>query len=164
MHTKAPRSLDRLLRTLRATMRTCDLPRPDRLVISTRSRSAHLEFTSAAPLDRVAGLLLWTSTLHVVDLTWTHRSGGQFALAATGRTSAGLSIGMACAVPASAVGARVLDLGHGVRLASFPDAFDLAHTFNLPEHHSEPVSFNEVADLLAFARTTPVAAVAEVAA
>jgi hypothetical protein len=135
-------------------MRTHNLPRPDRLVISTLSRSTHLEFTSAAPLDRLAGLLLWANTLHGVSLTWTHRHGGQFTLAATGRTGAGLSIGMAATVPASTVGARVLDLGRGAFVASFPEVFGLARTFGLVEHDSEPVSFNEVADLLTFARTT----------
>ncbi|MCS7484900.1 hypothetical protein [Umezawaea endophytica] len=158
------RSLDRILRTLRATMRTHGLPRPDRLVISTRSRSIHLEFTSTAPLDRVTGLLLWANTLHGVSLTWTHRPGGVFALAATGRTGAGLGIGMACSIPASAVGARVLDLGAGARLASFPESFDLARTFGVAEHDTESVSFNEVADLLGFARTTAAPVVVAVAA
>jgi hypothetical protein len=145
-------------------MRTHDLPRPDRLVISTRSRSAHLEFSLAAPLDRLAGLLLWSNTLHGVSLVWTHRHGGLFTLAATGRTGAGLSIGMTATVPASAVGARVLDLGHGAHTASFPGSFDLARTFSLAEYDSESVSFHEVADLLAFARTAPAPVVAGVAA
>ncbi len=105
-----PRSLDRLLRTLRGTMRTHDLPRPDRLVISTRSGSVHLELTSGAPRDRVTGLLDWADLLHDTHLVWTHRAHGLVDIAATGYTASGITLGIAATVSVADLGGHLVDL------------------------------------------------------
>jgi hypothetical protein len=110
------RSLDRLLRTLRGTMRTHDLPRPDRLVISTRSGSVHLELTSGVPRDRVTGLLDWADLLHGVHVVWTHRTHGLVDIAATGHTTAGTTLGIAATVTVVDLGGHLVDLG-GATLA-----------------------------------------------
>lgn len=144
------RSLDRTLRAFRGHVRTCNLPRPDRLVISTMSRSVHTEFTSALPLDRFAAVLLWTATLQGVSFGLTFGWTDEVRLAATGRTRSGLSIGLACAV-------GVLDLGGTVERVDhrkvWPDTF--AHLHGLPtltSTYTDAVSFDELAGLLAHAR------------
>jgi hypothetical protein len=148
------RSLDRILRTLRATMRTRGLPRPDRLVISTRSRSAHAEFSTGTAPDRLAGLLLWTATLHGVSLVWTYRPGDHtVTVAATGRTGSGIAIGLACSAAISDLGGHVHD---GVAV--------LARSFRLVPFTPDPVSFDELAQVVAVACAAAPARLAEVAA
>ncbi|WP_229369294.1 hypothetical protein [Umezawaea beigongshangensis] len=136
-------------------MRTRSLPRPDRLVVSTRSRSLHAEFTSGTAPDRLAAVLLWSATLDGLSLAWTHRSGGVLALAATGRTASGLSLGLAASGPVVELAGRVLDLWPH-RLA------ELAGVFALAEHHTEIVTYDEVAHVVTAARAT--ASALEVAA
>lgn len=145
MRANGSRSLDRLLRTLSGVMRSRNLPRPDRLVISTLSRSAHAEFTTGSAPDRLAAVLLWCVGLDGVSLAWTHRPSGVLALAATGRTATGISLGLACSVPISGLAARVADLGP-TRVAT------LAGAFRLPEYGTEPVTYDEVAHLVAVSR------------
>jgi hypothetical protein len=103
-------SLDKLLRTLRGTMRTHDLTRPDRLVISAGSGSVHLELTSGAPRDRVAGLLGWADLLHGQNLVWTHRPRGLVDIAATGTTSTGTTLGVAATVTVTDLGGHLVAL------------------------------------------------------
>lgn len=147
MPANGSRSLDRIFRTLYGLMRSRNLPRPDRLVISTRSRSAHAEFTSGTAPDLLAAVLLWCTGLHGVSLAWTHRP-GVLSLAATGRTAAGVSLGLACSVPLSGLAARVADLG-STRVAT------LAGAFRLAEYDTETVTWDEVAHLVASSRTVP---------
>jgi hypothetical protein len=145
------RSLDRILRTLRATMRTRGLPRPDRLVISTRSRSAHADFSSGTAPDRMAGLLLWTATLHGVSLVWTYRPGDHtVTVAATGRTGTGITIGLACSAAIADLGGHVHD---GVAV--------LAEAYRLVPFTPESATYDEVAQVVTAARTVrPAVAVA----
>jgi hypothetical protein len=144
------RSLDRILRTLRATMRTRGLPRPDRLVISTLSRSAHVEFSSGTAPDRVAGLLLWTATLQGVSLVWTFRPGDTLTVAATGRTGTGIAVGLAASVSITDLGGRQVD---GIA--------QLAGTFRLAPFAPESVTYDEIAHVVTTARTVrPAVAVA----
>jgi hypothetical protein len=160
MSANTSRSLDRILRTLRATMRTRGLPRPDRLVISTRSSSVHLEFTSAAPLDRLAGLLLWTSTLDGVSLVRTHRSAGVVSVAATGRTGSGIGIGLATTVTVTDLGGHLVELDQ-------PRPVVLAVVGNLGRlgvFESEQVTFDELAQVVTTARAIPAGGVVGVAA
>jgi hypothetical protein len=148
------RSLDRILRTLRATMRTRGLPRPDRLVISTRSRSAHVEFSSGTAPDRLAALLLWTATLHGVSLVWTWRPGDNaLTVAATGRTAAGLSIGLASSASVADLGGHVRD---GVAV--------LAGAYRLTAFAPDPVAYDELVQVVTTARTLPARLVTGVAA
>lgn len=148
MRANGSRSLDRIFRTLYGLMRSRNLPRPDRLVISTLSRSAHAEFTSGTAPDLLASVLLWCTGLDGVSLAWTHRPGGVLALAATGRTGSGVSLGLACSVPMSGLAARMADLGP-TRVAT------LAGTFRLAEHDTETVTYDEVAHVVTSSRTTP---------
>ncbi|MFT7837574.1 hypothetical protein Q5530_15650 [Saccharothrix sp. BKS2] len=148
MSANGSRSLDRILRTLRGVMRSRNLPRPDRLVISTRSCSAHAEFTTGPAPDLLSAVLLWCLGLDGVSLAWTHRPGGVLALAATGRTPAGVSLGLACSVPLSGLAAHLADLGP-TRVAT------LAGVFRLAEHDTEPVTYDEVAHLVTASRALP---------
>ncbi|MFD7657897.1 hypothetical protein ACFV4N_28325 [Actinosynnema sp. NPDC059797] len=155
MPANGSRSLDRIFRTLYGLMRSRHLPRPDRLVISTRSRSAHAEFTTGTPPDLLAAALLWCTGLHGISLAWTHRPGGVLALAATGRTAGGVCLGLACSVPLSGLAARVVDLGP-TRVVT------LAGAFRLAEHATDTATFDEVAHLVAASRAASTGA--EVAA
>ena len=135
-------SLDRILRTLRATMRTRGLPRPDRLVISTRSRSVHIEFTTGTAPDRLAALLLWSATLHAVTLAWTWTTTGLH-VATTGRTSGGITLGAATTTDLTGLAARVLTGGTVVELAG---------SLRLPLWETETVSHEELAHLVMASR------------
>jgi hypothetical protein len=135
------RSLDRILRTLRATMRTRGLPRPDRLVVSTLSRSAHVEFSSGTAPDRLAGLLLWTATLHGISLVWTYRPGDTLTVAATGRTGSGIGVGLAASVSLDDLGGHVHD---GVAV--------LAKAFRLVPFAPESATYDEIAHVVTAAR------------
>lgn len=150
MPAKDNRSLDRVLRTLRATMRTYNLPRPDRLVISTVSRSVHAEFTSGTAVDRVSAVLLWTATLHGVEFGLTLGYRDEVRLAATGRTGSGIGIGLACS-------GSVVDLGGHVdehdgfngrvhRFAQLPGLPTLA------EAHTDLASYDELVRLVTAVR------------
>jgi hypothetical protein len=138
------RSLDRILRTLRATMRTRGLPRPDRLVISTRSRSAHVEFSSGTAPDRLAALLLWTATLHGVSLVWTYRPGDTLTVAATGRTGSGIAVGLAASASIADLGGHVRD---GVAV--------LAGAYRLIAFAPDSVAYDELVQVVTTARTIP---------
>lgn len=95
-------------------MRTHNLARPDRLVISTRSGSVHLELTSGAPHDRVTGLLGWADLLHGMDMVWMYRPRRPCDLvdiAATGTTASGTTVGVAATVTVADLGGHLVDLG-----------------------------------------------------
>ncbi|XVV03374.1 hypothetical protein ACQPW3_39615 [Actinosynnema sp. CA-248983] len=147
MPTNGSRSLDRILRALRGRMRSANLPRPDRLVISTVSSSVHAEFTSGTAPDLLSAVLLWSTGLDGLSLGWTHRPGGLLVLAATGRTSGGVNLGLACSVPLSGLSSTVRDLGP-TRVAT------LAGVFRLAEHATETVTYDEVAHVVTASRTT----------
>lgn len=148
MSAKGSRSLDRIFRTLSGLMRSRNLPRPDRLVISTRSRSAHAEFTTGTPPDLLAAVLRWAPVLDGVELAVTHRPTGLLTLAATGATGTGVALGLVCTVPASAVGIRVLDLD-GERLTFLRAGH---RVLLLDDHVAEQVDCFEAARLVATAR------------
>lgn len=151
----APRRLDGLLRSVRGHIRTLGLPRPDRLVISTPSGSVHAEFTSGTAPDRLACLLVWAASLHGVELTWTLQASGTLAVAATGRTASGITLGLTAS-------ASVLELGGKVKSGS---RAVLAKAFRLSVCTPEQVTFDEVAQVVQAARVASAAAVVlEVAA
>jgi len=142
----SPRSLDRIMRTVRATMRTRGLPRPDRLVISTRSRSVHLEFTSGTAPDRLAALLLWSVILDGLSLVWSHQPHNTVSVAATGRTRSGISFGLAASVDVTDVdGHPGVDRGKPVVV--------LAGVFRLAPCVAESVTYGEVARLVHLGRS-----------
>ncbi|USX50600.1 hypothetical protein [Lentzea sp. HUAS12] len=138
----APRRLDGLLRSIRGHIRTLDLPRPDRLVISTPSGSVHAEFTSGTAPDRLACLLVWAASLHGVELTWTLQAAGTLSVAATGRTASGVMLGLAAS-------ASVVELGGKVKSGS---GAVLAKAFRLAVCAPEQVTFDEVAQVVQAAR------------
>lgn len=146
----APRRLDGLLRSVRAHIRTRRLPRPDRLVISTPSSSVHAEFTSGTAPDRLAHLLIWCATLQAVELTWTLQAvAGTVAVAATGRTTKGITVGLAASASVNELGGTfLLDCKNVVAV--------LANAFRLVEHTPEQVTFDEVAQVVQAARRAPV--------
>lgn len=157
MPTNDNRSLDRILRTVRGHIRTYNLPRPDRLVISTRSRSVHAEFTSGTAVDRFAAVLLWTATLHGNEFGLTYGWHDEVRLAATGRTGTGIGIGLACSGSVVELGGTVEEHdglnGWEHRFANLPGLPTLA------EARTDLASFDELARLVASARSTaPVAA------
>ena len=141
MPANTSRSLDRIIRTLRSLMRTSGLPRPDRLVISTRSGSVHAEFTSGTASDRLASVLLWTSRLDGVTLTWTLRPDRVLSVAATARNRAGLAFGLTAS-------ADIADLGAD---STGRSAVTLG-PFRLVPLVVEPVTFEEVARLVHLGR------------
>ena len=145
-------SLDRILRTLRATMRTRGLPRPDRLIISTRSRSVHIEFTAGTGPDRLAALLLWSATLTAVTLGWTWTTNGLH-IAVTGRTGGGITLGAATTADLTELAARVLPGG---------TVIELAGSLRLSLWETETVSHEEVAHLIRASRAAQAAPVAVV--
>jgi hypothetical protein len=139
------RSLDRIMRSVRSTMRSKGLPRPDRLVISTRSRSVHLEFASGTAPDRLAALLLWSIALDGVSLVWTHQPRNSVSVAATGRRS-GLSYGLATSLDVADLdGHHGTDRGKPVVL--------LAGVFRLAPCVAESVTYEEVARLVHLGRS-----------
>ena len=140
----APRRLDGLLRAVRGHIRTLGLPRPDRLVISTPSGSVHAEFTSGTAPDRLACLLVWAASLHGVELTWTLQAAGTLSVAATGRTAAGVTLGLAAS-------ASVVELGGKVKSGS---GAVLAKAFRLSVCAPEQVTFDEVAQVVQAARVS----------
>jgi hypothetical protein len=149
------RSLDRTLRAVRGHMRTYNLPRPDRLVISTLSRSVHTEFTSGTAVDRFAAVLLWSATLHGNEFAVTYGLHDEVRLAATGRTGSGIGIGLACS-------GSVFELGGTVEEHDGPDAWDLhfARLAGLPtlaQERTDFASYDELAELVAHARTVKAA-------
>lgn len=147
----APRRLDGLLRSVRAHIRTRGLPRPDRLVISTGSRSVHAEFTSGTAPDRLAYLLVWAATLESVELTWTHQAAGTLIVAATGRTSSGIGIGLTASASVQELGGKVVQPGAVAVLLK---------TFRLAQYVSEQVTFDEVVKVVQAARRVPSARLA----
>lgn len=136
-----PNSLDRIIRTLRSFMRSSGLPRPDRLVVSTRSGSVHAEFTAGAAPDRLAALLLWVTRLDGVTLTWTLRPDRVLTVAATARDRAGLVFGLTASAALSDLGA--VPVGEA--------AVSLG-PFRLIPLVVEPVTFEEVARLVHLGR------------
>jgi hypothetical protein len=145
---RAQRRLDGLLRSVRGHIRTLGLPRPDRLVISTPSSSVHAEFTSGTAPDRLAHLLIWCATLQAVELTWTLQAvAGNVAVAATGRTTTGITIGLAAS-------ASVTDLGGTFLMDRTNVVAVLANAFRLVDHSPEQVTFDEVAQVVQTARRT----------
>ncbi|MFI9813207.1 hypothetical protein [Saccharothrix variisporea] len=134
-------SLDRIIRTLRSFMCSTGLPRPDRLVISTRSGSVHAEFTSGTAPDRLAALLLWTTQLDGLTLTWTLRPDNTLTVAATARNRAGLTFGLTASAEVSAFG--------GVPVGK---AAVTLGPFRLAPIVVEPVTFEEVARLVQLGR------------
>ncbi|SDP60825.1 hypothetical protein SAMN05421507_11190 [Lentzea jiangxiensis] len=155
------RSLDRILRTVRGHIRTYNLPRPDRLVISTPSRSVHAEFTAGTAVDRFAAVLLWTATLHGTEFGLTYGARDEIRLAATGQTSTGIGLGLTCSGSVFELGGTVEEHdglnGWTHRFATLPGLPTLA------EARTNFASYDELARLVASARTvTP--AVAGVAA
>jgi hypothetical protein len=127
-------------------MRTRGLPRPDRLVISTLSRSAHLEFTSGSAPDRLAALLLWTTTLDGISLAWTHQPRNEVSVAATGRNGSGISFGLTTSV-------SVTDLDGHPGVDRGKPVVVLAGVFRLVPCASESVTFEEVARLVRLGRS-----------
>ncbi|MBB5958989.1 hypothetical protein FHS29_005598 [Saccharothrix tamanrassetensis] len=137
--------MDRIIRTVRSLMRSHGLPRPDRLLISAPSRSVHLEFSSGTAPDRLAALLLWSTQLEGVRLTWTLRPDRTLTVAATARTAAGLSFGLTAS-------AAVTDLD-GIPSGERESALVvLAGMFRLAPMVVEPVTFEEVARLVHLGR------------
>jgi hypothetical protein len=147
-----PRTLDHLLRQLRGHLRTRNLPRPDRLVLSTPSRSAAAEFTTGPDADRLAALLLWTVTLQGVSIGWTHTRPGVLAVAATGRTPAGLTIGVTTTAQVTALGGRLRHRPGNDVVAEFAG-------FRLGLHDAELVTYDELARVVTTARTKAAAGV-----
>ncbi|MFE9744611.1 hypothetical protein ACFYOT_06875 [Saccharothrix saharensis] len=141
MPSNSPRSLDRIIRTLRSLMRSTGLPRPDRVLISTVSGSVHVEFTSGSAPDRLASLLLWVSRLDRVTLTWTLRPDHTLTVAATARNGAGLVFGLTAS-------AAVADLG----ATSAEQSAVTLGPFRLVPLVVEPVTFEEVARLVQLGR------------
>ncbi|MBP2339046.1 hypothetical protein JOF41_005224 [Saccharothrix coeruleofusca] len=142
MPSNSPRSLDRIIRTLRSLIRTNRLPRPDRLIISTRSGSVHAEFTSGTAPDRLAALLLWVSRLDGVTLTWTLRPDRMLTVAATARNRAGLAFGLTASAAVSDLDATPVGKA----------AVTLDGSFRLVPLVVEPVTFEEVARLVHLGR------------
>ncbi|MCS7484400.1 hypothetical protein ACFFQW_34290 [Umezawaea endophytica] len=142
----SPRFLDRIMRAVRSTMRSKGLPRPDRLVISTRSRSVHMEFTSGTAPDRLAALLLWSTTLDGVSLAWTHQPRHEVSVAATGRTAAGISFGLAAS-------ATVADLDGHPGVDRGKPVVVLAGVFRLAPCVAESVTYEDVARLVHLGRS-----------
>ncbi|MFT7835157.1 hypothetical protein Q5530_03280 [Saccharothrix sp. BKS2] len=136
-----PNSLDRIIRTLRSLMRSTGLPRPDRLIVSTRSGSIHAEFTSGTAPDRLAALLLWLTRLDGVTLTWTLRTDQVLTVAATARNHAGLVFGLTASAALSDLGA----------VPAGESAVNLG-PFRLVPMVVEPVTFEEVARLVHLGR------------
>ncbi|WP_433265946.1 hypothetical protein ACQPZF_39440 [Actinosynnema sp. CS-041913] len=136
------RSLDRIIRTLRSFMRSSGLPRPDRLVISARSGSVHAEFASGTAPDRFASLLLWSSRLDGLTLTWTLRPDNTLTLAATARNGAGLAFGLTASADVSDFDAAPAEKA----------AVTLAGSFRLAVLVVEPVTYEEVARLVHLGR------------
>jgi hypothetical protein len=148
-----PRTLDRLLRSIRSHIRTRRLPRPDRIVISTVSRSMHAEFTSGTAPDRLAYLALWTTTLEGLSLTWTHRAAGLLTVAATGRTAGGISVGLAASAP-------ITELGGRLREPSSGGFAELAKAFTLAPFEHEAITYDELVRVIVSARKIRVSPVA----
>jgi len=141
MPSNGPRSLDRIIRTLRSLMRSTGLPRPDRLLISTRSGTVHADFTTGAAADRLAALLLWVSQLDGLTLSWELHSDHHLVVTANARTGAGLTF----------------DLKAWADVSDFdpqPAGGDvvLAGSFRLVPLVVEPVTFEEVARLVHLGR------------
>lgn len=151
MPANSNRSLDRTMRAVRGHMRTYGLPRPDRLVISTMSRSVHTEFTSGSAVDRFAAVLLWTATLHGTEFGLSLGGRNQIRLAAVGRTRAGLAFGLACSGSALDLGGTVEHVRHAsastARFAHLPGLPTLA------EGTVDLASYDELAGLVAHARS-----------
>ncbi|SDN70305.1 hypothetical protein [Lentzea jiangxiensis] len=145
------RSLDRILRTVRGHIRTYNLTRPDRLVISTASRSVHAEFTSGTVVDRFAAVLLWTATLHGAEFGLTYGARDEVRLAATARTGAGIGIGLACSGSVFELGGTVEEHdglnGWQHRFVTLPGLPTLA------EARTDLTSYDELACLVASARS-----------
>lgn len=142
MPSTGSRALDRIIRTLRSLMRSTGLPRPDRLVISTRSGSVHAEFTTGTAPDRLAALLLWAARLDGVTLTWTLLPGRVLTVAATARNSAGLLFGLTASAAVSDFGA----------VPTGQATVTLGGSFRLVPLVVEPVTFDEVARLVHLGR------------
>nr|BFE48187.1 hypothetical protein GCM10017745_16140 [Saccharothrix mutabilis subsp. capreolus] len=124
-------------------MRSHGLPRPDRLLISTLSGSVHIEFNSGTAPDRLAALLLWTTRLDGVILTWTLRPDRTLTVAATGRNRAGLSFGLTASATVRDLDGSAGDAGGLVVLGG---------EFRLAPLVVEPVTFEEVARLVHLGR------------
>ncbi|MGO1057052.1 hypothetical protein [Crossiella sp. CA198] len=142
------RSLDRMLRQLRSLLRSHRLPRPDRLVLSTVSRSVTMQFITGTGPDRLAAVLLWAHLLQGVTLAWGHTNPGQLTVALTGRTSSGLSISAGAEVELTELAGHL----HADR-PDLPTAH-LANGLYLPLGVVEPVSYEELAAVIHAARTT----------
>lgn len=137
------RGLDRLITQLRGHIRTHRLVRPDRVVISTASRSVHAELTSGTGPQRLAGLLRWALTLEALALAWVHRpTPGQLAIVATGRLASGVTVGIT-------MGATVTELG-GYLLGDGATALAVLHpAMRLAIGEQETATHPEFARLLA---------------
>ena len=150
------RTLDHLLRAVRGLMRTQCLPRPDRLIISTSSRSVHAEFASGGDVERLAALLAWTLAFEGTSLAWSHRTGGLLTVVATGHTSTGLTVGLAATASIPALGGHLLPgptpiavLPGGARLAVFDHTpittTDLAQVITTAHQHPASSALRVVA-------------------
>ncbi|MEV1114160.1 hypothetical protein AB0I91_03780 [Actinosynnema sp. NPDC049800] len=142
MPSNSSRSLDRIIRTLRSLMRSTGLPRPDRLFISTVTRSVQVEFASGTASDRLGSLLLWVTRLDGVALTWSLHADYTLIVEATARNAAGLRFDLTAL-------AAVSDFeGTPGRDGSVV----LAGTFHLVPSVAESVTFEEVARLVHLGR------------
>lgn len=142
MPSNSPRSLDRIIRTLRSLMRSTGLPRPDRVFISTVTRSVQAEFDSGTAPDRLAALLLWVTRLDGVMLTWSLHADHTLIVTATARNAGGLRFDLTALAAVSDFGGVPGGGGSVV----------LAGTFHLMPSVTESVTFEEVARLVHLGR------------
>jgi len=140
----APGSLDRLLRGLRSHIRTRRLPRPDRLMIATGSRTAGVEFTTGTGRERLARLVVWSMTLHqVAHATVLILPNSQLLVQVTGRGPVGLTITLHTTCALTELGSRVRQAQH---------AWVGPH--RLVVNTPDTVSIDELATVLTTTRTT----------
>ncbi|WP_189060783.1 hypothetical protein [Longimycelium tulufanense] len=142
-----PRGLDRLLRGVRAHLRVWRLPRPDRLVIYTASRSVTAEITQGRPPDRLAALLAWAWSLQGVTATWGHGPAETVTVLVSGRTCSGIGVHVSAAVRLAELGDQVRPGPGGARLACWATG-----SARLPVGAAEAVTCDELAAVVAHLR------------
>ncbi|WP_030426353.1 hypothetical protein [Allokutzneria albata] len=137
-----------MLRGLRSHIRSRDLPRPDHLTISTRSRSLSLTFVDGASPDRLAALLLWAATLEGLSLTWSCQR-DVLHIVGTGRTHAGIRVNLAAC-------GQLPELAGRIRAGIVV----VAGTYRFPVSEPESVQYHELMHVARAARAVVKAAAA----
>lgn len=142
MPSNSSRSLDRMIRTLRSLMRSTGLPRPDRVFISTVTRSVQVEFASGTASDRLGSLLLWVTRLEGVALNWSLHADHTLIVTATARNAAGLRFDLTALAAVSEFDG----------IPGRDGSVVLAGTFHLTPSAAESVTFEEVGRLVHLGR------------